>query len=257
MLRRILIGALLIAAIIVIVRTVIGTPAMRHMVEGFQAKAAPSTLNTVTECPAGTQLFMYNGAAYCCNGIMNPDADDIGLTCKAPLVQNFDLTFCTLGPPASRVPNCMELRAGQMQAKGEALCPVSLPNYAQGALGSTTATGRCCQTMANAAFTDCVDITGPNSFCDQTTVTNIFTVPGSCQFLRLAGDASAQCPTGYSQFTMAGQGDYIGMTLIGCSNSSQSCYPQAVLDAIVATGHSTEGLTPCSVQVPASVPASD
>lgn len=244
MLRHILIGALLIAVIIVIVRTILGTPAMRHMVEGFQTAPAPSTLNTATECPTGTQLFMYDGAAYCCNGLVNPDADDISLTCKAPLSRNFNLTFCTLGPPTSTVPNCMELRAGQMSAKGEEVCPRELPNYVQG--GTNTAAGRCCKSMANAAFTDCNDISRPNSFCDLSANDNIFTSPGSCQFLRLKDDAAAQCPQGSSLFTVGKtHGPFAGMTLIGCSGTNEICYPRMVLDRLVAAGHSTEGLTTC------------
>jgi hypothetical protein len=245
--RRILIGALFVAVILVLIRTIVGTPAMRQMVEGFQnATVAPSTLNTVTECPAGTQMYMYEGAAYCCNGQVNPDADDLSQTCKPLLSRNFELTFCTLGPPRGTLINCMELRAGQMQAKGETTCPAELPNYVQGATSSSTAAGRCCKTMANAAFTDCNDITGANSFCDVTTADNIFTVPGSCQFLRLKDDAAAQCPKGAAHFTMNGQGDYVGMTLIGCSNGSTICYPASVLTALAATGHSTTSLTPCT-----------
>jgi hypothetical protein len=248
MMRRILIGALFIAVVFIVGRTILGTPGMRRMVEGFQSSAPPSTLNTVTECPTGTQMFMYNGAAYCCNGILNPDADDLQQTCKAPLARNFDLIFCTLGPP-SAVPNCMELRAGQMQAKGEELCPRALPNYAQGGYGSTTVNGRCCQTMANASFTDCNDITGPNSFCDLTANPDIFKEPNSCQFQRLKDDAAAQCPSGYASFLMNGQGPYIGSTLIGCSNSSQTCYPQIVLDKMREIGYEISSLTPCPVPV--------
>jgi hypothetical protein len=102
--------------------------------------------------------------------------------------------------------------------------------------------------MANAGFTDCNDITGPNSFCDMTSAENILAVPGSCQFQRLKDDAAAQCPAGSAQFTMNGQGDYIGLTLVGCADGGKTCYPKSVLAALEAAGHSTASLTPCSVE---------
>lgn len=251
MLRRILIGALLVAAVVILIRTLLGTPGMRRMVEGFQSPSAPSTLNTVTECPAGSQMYMYEGAAYCCNGMLNPDADDIQQTCKPLLSRNFELTFCTIGPPTSAVPNCMELLAGQMQVLGEELCPHTLPNYARGNSLSPTA-GRCCQSLANSAFTDCMDICGANSFCDMTPNTNIFAVPGSCQFLRLKEDAATECPTGTSQSTINGQDPFSGMTLIGCSNGSTTCYPPSVLSALTAAGYTNTSLSPCAVEEPGS-----
>jgi len=242
--RRILIAALFVAVILVIIRTILGTPAMRGMVEGFQnAVPGTSTLNTVTECPAGTQMYMYDGVAYCCNGQVNPDADDLQMTCKPLLARNFELTFCTLGPPGSIVPNCMELRAGQMMGKGETECPAALPNYVQAA-GSTQ--GRCCKSMANAAFTDCVDTSAPNSFCDMTSATDISTVPNSCQFLRMKDEVAAQCPKGYSVFTMTGTGDFAGKTLAGCSDGKQSCYPKPMIDSLVAGGNNVENLTTCA-----------
>ena len=244
MLRLVLIGAIFVAVIVVIIRTAIGTPGMRQMIEGFQSKltTAPSTLNTVTECPVGTQLFMYNGAAYCCNGKVNPDADDISLACKPLLTRNFNLTFCTLGPPQDTVPNCMELRAGQMMAKGEEYCPAALPNYVEPLGGQ----GRCCKSMANASFTGCVDTSAPNSFCDMSANDNVFKSPGSCQFLRLKDDADATCPKGYSPFTVGkSQGPYAGMTLIGCTGSSSTCYPQMILDRIKAAGLTVDGLVAC------------
>jgi hypothetical protein len=243
MLRLVLIGAIFVAVIFVIIRTALGTPGMRQMVEGFQSKltVAPSTLNTVTDCPVGTQLFMYNGAAYCCNGQVNPDADDINLTCKPLLSRNFNLTFCTLGPPQGAVPNCMELRAGQMMAKGEEYCTTALPNYVE----PTPGAGRCCASMANAAFTDCVDTTAANSFCDMTTATDISTVPGSCQFLRLKDEVAGLCPKGYSLITMQGTGDLANKTLAGCSDGNRTCFPKPMIDSLVAGGNDVKTLTSC------------
>jgi hypothetical protein len=244
MLRFILIGALFIAVLVVIFRIVAGTPGMRQMIEGFQTKTtpAPSTLNTVTECPAGTQLYMYDGAAYCCNGQVNPDADDINLTCKPLMSRNFNLTFCTLGPPRETVPNCMELRVGQMTAVGEEYCPPTLPNFVQPA-GSQ---GRCCKSLANAAFTDCADTSAPNSFCDMSSNNNIFMSPTACPFLRLKADAAAQCPAGYSPFTVGkSSGPFEGMTLIGCSGDHDTCYPQTVIDRLKGSGQDVGTLTVC------------
>jgi hypothetical protein len=99
--------------------------------------------------------------------------------------------------------------------------------------------------MANAAFTDCTDTTTANSFCDLSTAADISTAPGSCQFLRLKDDVAAQCPKGYSLFTMAGNGDFAGKTLAGCTNGKLSCYPKAMIDSLKAAGNNVDTLTVC------------
>jgi len=191
---------------------------------------------------------MYGGTAFCCSGIINPDADDIRQTCSLEWQRGADENvFYTLGPESNGVPNCLETRAGLMQAKGEELCPPSLPNFCQGnpATSPGTVAGRCCKGPTNEQITDCMN-PAANTFCDMTTAENEFTVPTSCQFLREQQEAGS-CPTGYNptstQFT---SGVFNGMTLFGCTNGSAVCYQPSLIQRLKALGLDVSSLTECS-----------
>jgi hypothetical protein len=188
-------------------------------------------------------MYMYGGTSFCCSGIVNPDADDVRQTCSIPWQRGSDENiFCTLGPQRDGVKNCLELRAGLMQAKGETMCPPSLPNFCQGA--STTAAGRCCQGMTNEQITDCMNL-ATGTFCDITTAENEFTVPTSCQFLREQQEAGV-CPSGYNTTTTAfTTGTFNGMTLFGCTNNSSVCYQSSLIQRLKALSLDVTSLTEC------------
>lgn len=244
--RDILIYGLMIAVVIILIRIIITTPFGKSVVEGFTS--TPTPVNTMTECPDSATMYMYGGTAFCCSGIINPDADDVRQTCSLQWQRGADKhVFCTLGPESQGVPNCIETRAGLMQAKGETLCPPSLPNFCQGnpATSPTTVAGRCCQGPTNEQITDCMT-TAPNTFCDMTTAENEFTVPTSCQFLRDQQEAGA-CPAGYSSNPIAmTTGTFAGMTLFGCTDGTTTCYQSSLLQRLQALGLDVSSLTECS-----------
>lgn len=190
-------------------------------------------------------MYMYAGTPYCCNGMVNPDADDVQQTCSALWQRGSgENVFCTLGPERNGVKNCLETRAGLMQAKGEELCPPSLPNFCQGAATTPTAAGRCCKGITNEQITDCMN-PSPNTFCDMTTAENEFTVPTSCQFLREQQLAGA-CPAGYSSNPISmTTGTFSGMTLFGCTDGAVTCYQPSLLQRLQTLGLDITSLPEC------------
>jgi hypothetical protein len=241
--KDILVIATLIAALILIVRTVLNAP---FLMEGFATKPASALLNSATECPSNTKMYMYEGKAYCCSTTINADADRLADTCKPnPLNKSAaDFTFCTLGPSDNTVKNCLEERSGFLQALGEKVCPPSKPNLALGPMGSATALGRCCSSAANQDMTDCVDLT-QTAYCDVSSQSNYFMAPTSCQFER-ARETDPVCPTGFSGYTGQGTGALQGLTLYGCQDSNQICYSQAMLNSLKEFGYNTAGMKVCS-----------
>jgi hypothetical protein len=235
----------MIAVVIILVRIIITTPFGKGVMEGFKTMSVATPVNTMTECPGDSKMYMYGGTSFCCNGIVNPDADDIQQTCSLQWQRGSgENVFCTLGPERNGIKNCLETRAGLMQAKGETTCPPSLPNFCQGSATTPTANGRCCQGLTNEQITDCMN-TSANTFCDVTTAENEFTVPTSCQFLRDQQEAGS-CPTGYSATTTAfTTGTFTGMTLFGCTNNSSVCYQPSLLQRLKTLGIDTSSLTAC------------
>jgi hypothetical protein len=239
--RGVLIAGLIIATILILVRTVMGTPLIRRVAEGFADKPT-ALVNAVTECPSGTTMYMFEGAAYCCSGTVNPDADTVEKTCvSANAWQRGSAapTFCTLGPTTPTVKNCLELRAGLMQVEGERLCPPSKPNYVK----STGGAGRCCAAAANDKHTECTDLS-TGMYCDFTKDSNEFKDPQSCQFLREKETATA-CPSKFNPFTTEGQGSLTGLTLYGCTDMGKNCYSTSMIKRLGELGFSTSQLTPC------------
>jgi hypothetical protein len=243
--REVIIGGLLIVAVVILIRVIIGTPSARRVMESFaNGGGAATLLNTTTECPSGAQMYMYDGIAYCCNGQINPDADTLKQSCRPQLYPpSFRLTFCSLAPPQrAGVKNCLELRSGLMAAEGASFCPASKPNYTQGGEN-----GRCCAGPANSNFTDCGD---SQPHCDRLPAgQDPLSDPTSCDFQRLAEADAATCPTGYHQVITAGQGAFTGLNIYGCTNMTQTCYSADMIGRLKAAGKDTSNLQPCSAVV--------
>jgi hypothetical protein len=244
MMRDILIGGLLVAAVIILIRVIVGTPTIKRVMESFQSGGGAALINTTTECPTGAQMYMYDGVAYCCDGNVNPDADTLKQSCRSNMFPpGLPTTFCSLGPPSRDVKNCLELRSGLMAAEGASFCPASKPNFCQGG----AAGGRCCAGPVNTNFTDCAD---GQPQCDRLPAgKNPLSDATSCDFQRLAEADAATCPTGYHQVVSVGQGAFAGLNIYGCTNMTQTCYSADMIGRLTAAGKNTSTLQPCSAVV--------
>ena len=240
--RDIILLAITVAAVIIIVRTIINMPALQRTIETFLGSDSSGSgvpMNSLTECPAGSQIYMYEGVVYCCEGLLNPDADTLQRSCKPAAVTGARM-LCTLGPNRNGVVNCLETIGGKMQEKGEQICPPALPNFCQGPAGSSTANGRCCASLPNVGYTDCTN-TASGYICDISSGANYFLTPTDCRFLRSAA-LDTPCPKSYypSQQYMP-TGAFQGAVLIGCGkhteNVTTTCYSQNMLDNLVAAGY--------------------
>jgi hypothetical protein len=250
--REVLIGALIVAILVVLIRTVLATPAIRRIREQFANGGSGATarlVNTATECPAGTTMYMYEGAAFCCSGTVNGDAEDVKQTCRPGLTRGAPaLTFCTLGPTREGIKNCMETRAGQLQAAADAVCPPKMPNYAQGTFGSATASGRCCAGPTTADGTDCADTTNAATYCTVSSDPNEFKSATSCQHLKAIAAAAAACPPKYSMapISFTGQSPLTGLTVPVCTEGTVNCYSKAVVARLKELGYDVKGLPVCT-----------
>jgi hypothetical protein len=247
--RQIIIGALFLAVIFVIIRTIWGSPFVKRVIETFQSGGgAPAVINTMTVCPTGSQMYMYEGRSYCCNGTINTDADTVERTCRPPIYPpGITPTFCTLGPANKGVKNCLELRAGLMDAESQSRCPPSKPNFCQGDASTATAGGRCCTGAANEHRTDCNVST--DVYCDMMPAGGnpIQTQwKGSCDFQRLAELDGQSCPSGYHQTITDGQGAFAGVSIYGCTNMTQTCYSADMIGRLSKMGLDTSQLQNCS-----------
>jgi hypothetical protein len=247
--RDFIVVGLMLAVLFVLGRIIFGSPLVTRVRESFASGSGsgsgsgpPRTVNTMTECPTGSQMYMYNGAAFCCSGSVDPNADRLADTCKATASRR-SLTFCTLGPSKGDVKNCLELRSGLMEAEGESVCTTKLPTFVKGAEGSATQQGRCCGGPGNAALTECKDQGA--DFCDVSTETNVFKAPGSCQFQRAQEDVGA-CPTKFGPFTGKGQGSLADLTLFGCTDNGQNCYADSTLKRLKELGYDVSSLVSCT-----------
>jgi hypothetical protein len=244
--REVIIGGLIVAAVIILVRVIVGTPMARRVMESFQSGGGASLINTTTECPSSSQMYMYEGMAYCCNGQVNPDADTLKQSCKPLLYPpGFQMTFCSLGPPrkGAGVKNCLELRSGLIAAEGASFCPTSKPNFCQ----AGPAGGRCCSGPTNTNFTDCAD---SQPHCDRLPAgQDPLTDATSCDFQKLAEEDMATCPTGYHQVISTGQGAFAGLNIYGCTNMTQTCYSADMIGRLKKAGKDTSNLQPCSAVV--------
>ena len=101
--RRLLVAALLLFVVVVLFRVMFGAPLVRRVMETFTGSSASSLLNVATECPSGSQMYIYDGVVYCCNGTVNPDADTVERSCKPLLFggpsQKIPCNFCSCRRP--------------------------------------------------------------------------------------------------------------------------------------------------------------
>jgi hypothetical protein len=234
--RSILVMGLMLAAIIVLVRVIMGTPfikSIRSSVEGFQDTAA-ATL-AVTSCPMGSTMYIYDGTAYCCSGIVNTDADLTSQTCMRSMFQKDDsFTFCTLGPAQSGVPNCSDMMLKMVQGMEKDVCPPTMPHGIIGS-GSTSVT-QCCASKT-------MDGTCPPGAASCSVTDNEFKDANNCRFLRER--ETQACPSNYNPATIQGQGPLSGLTLYGCSDQNMMCYSQAMVNRLGELGYDASALTVC------------
>lgn len=247
--RDFLVIGLAIAALIILGRVIWKSPFLWGMREAFAngsntaAATAKHMMNSSTECPSGTRMYMYGGKAYCCNGIVNVDAESAQQSCRlwTPTPgSTSELLFCSLGPSSDGIVNCQETLGGRMQADGERYCPSEAPNFVKGPT-LPDVSGRCCKSPADAQFQDCQDPT--QYHCAVTAEQNIFKAPNSCQFRKLT--ETNTCPTDYSTVAVPGHNAFQGIFLIGCSDSGTICYTRDIVAKLKQLGYDTSSLTLC------------
>ena len=248
----VLVASVCVVVLILLVRTILNTPFARSFMSSFsfsEGFAGTALINSTTECPVGTQFYMYDGKPFCCSGKVDSSATTVQKSCRPLGNRDEQFTFCTLGPASasssasssSSIKNCLELREGIMKAKGDKVCPAGM-SYVESVSGQA----KCCAGPANAGWTDCAVPTA--SFCPVTADANadIFKNPNSCQFLKARSEAPA-CPAGFAPFTTSGAGSLPNdITLFGCSDSNQNCYASSTLATLRSRGYDVSGLTDCS-----------
>lgn len=250
--RDFLVIGLAIAALLILGRVIWKSPFLWGVREAFangsDTKSSKHMLNSSTECPSGTRMYMYNGKAYCCNGIVNVDADSAQQSCRlwtpasgSTSTTSANLLFCSLGPSSDGIVNCQETLGGKMQADGELYCPAGMPNYVTGPK-LPGVSGRCCDGPADAQFQDCQD--PASAHCDVTTDENIFKQPRSCQFQRLS--STLTCPDNYRHIIVPGSNTFEGISLLGCSDGGTICYTSDIVAKLKKLGYDTSSLTLCS-----------
>lgn len=258
MFRDMIVMGLLFAVVIILGRIILGAPFIRRVGDSVhEAFANGGSFSPDTPvCPVGSSLYMYDGAAFCCSGVINPDADRLHATCKPVWTRGANgvvppFTFCTLGPAlkkgggvlgADPVSNCFTARTDQMNATGKEVCPPSMPTFVQSAAASDP--GQCCAGPGNSDRTECAN--PAEGECPVSTSDNPFVGPvGSCQLLKAMQTAPA-CPASYTPFgPTQGTGSLSGIYTFGCSNGSTICYAQSTLDKLQALGYNVTGLTAC------------
>jgi hypothetical protein len=231
--RSVIVAGLLVAAIIILVRVIMGTPfikSVRSSVEGFQDASSASL--ALPLCPFGSTLYMYDGAAYCCSGIINGNADTVQQSCIRPLAKQGDEpVFCTMGPGQAGIPNCTELMVDFAEQAAIGTCPSAMPNFVYKANGSS----QCCSVPA--------DSNGNCGGSSCSVIADEFTSDTNCRFLREKEVQS--CPSSFQTATVQGQGQLAGLTLYGCSDQNQVCYSQAMVARLGELGYDASALSVC------------
>ena len=233
-----------IAVVLILARIIWGSPLVSRVRESFANQRAVKPVNTMTECPPGSTMYMYDGVAYCCGGQISIDADSAAGTCRpatsapgaAPPL------FCTLGAATDDgVPNCVETRAGMIQVYGERLCPTEMPNYVIPPVGEK----KCCAGVPNADSTNCAN--PEEKYCKFAGEGRWLTDPNSCEWIKFHEDHKS-CPTGMTEVMAAGHGPIEGTSVFGCLNQSEGkfCYSKALTDKLSEMGYDSSSLTVCS-----------
>jgi len=230
--KGILIIGVIIAVVVILLRVIFNTPLMR---EAF-ANSAP-VIKTQTECPRGTTMYMYEGAAFCCSGKINADATRAKDSCR-PLNRRDDKgTFCTLGPTKDGVRNCRGMQTELLDAEGKRTCPPNMPTFVQNGQQA-----RCCPSGgANADRTDCLN----SESCQVVADPNPFKDSNSCQYLKMRRE-DGDCPRNFNPFIFPGQKDMTGITIYGCTDGARGCYSTGIIKRLRELGYDVSGLPSCS-----------
>lgn len=241
--QTLLVLGIAVAVVIILARIIWGTPLVTRVREGFADGRAAHPINTMTECPPGSSMYMYEGRAYCCGGQVAVDADSVTDTCRpatfapgapAPL-------FCTLGGVHEGIPNCIETRAGVMQAVGEEMCPTDMPNV----VAAHGQQPRCCAGLPNADYTACQN--PAEKSCEVTANPKWITEPESCQWIKFQ-EENKTCPQDMTEIMGAGHGAIEGTAIFGCLNQTAGkfCVSQALVNTLKSMGYDTTSLNVCT-----------
>jgi len=229
--RDILIIGLIIAVVVILFKVMFGTPLVKRVMESF----AGSMINSVTECPIGSTLYMYDGAVFCCSGKIKPEADMLSESCVPTYLRDKDdMTFCSLGPAQGGVENCLESNEKRFREEGKRVCPPSAPNYAKGPPGSATAAGRCCRGPTNANRTDCMNTAGS---CEVTpagkSILKSTSGQPGCQLLKLK-EGEGKCPSSTSTSIWAGEQGFQELYFPMCSKlgGQNTCLTKPIIKKI-------------------------
>lgn len=232
--RDILIIGLIIAVTIILVRVIIGTPMIRRVMETFAV--GPTVINLKTECPRGSNMYMYDGTAYCCSARINPDANSLAGSCAVPLQRSSESAgnvFCSLGANKDGVRNCYDIPAMDHG------CPPDKQKYIPGS------PDRCC---SNSIDSTC--LANPSLTCQFAKNGNLFTTRAqpSCEFLRAQADDGV-CPTDYSRMVFdITQGEYQGLSIYGCINMSKGgCALSSTVKRLKDLGYNVDSIPICPV----------
>jgi hypothetical protein len=220
--RDVLVIGFMIAAVIILLRIILGSPLITRIRESFANEE--SLVSTGTECPPDMTFVMHDGRAFCHTG-------DFASFSRALSKGDKSVSYCALGPGSKGVESCGSLLADFMRTKGSAVCPKDKPNYVKGPVGE-----RCCAGPTNPVHTECMG----GDFCPVSADTNEFADEKSCQFQK--AQQSAECPSGYNSFVSQGT----NMKLLGCTNGAANCYAKSTLKRLGELGYDTTGLPSCS-----------
>ncbi len=241
--QTLLVFGIIAAVIFILMKIIWGSPLVTRVRENFANGRAPKPINTMTECPPGSTMYMYQGKAYCCGGQISIDADQVTDTCRpASFAPGSDAPlFCTLGATHEGIPNCVETRAGLMQAIGEEMCPTEMPNV----VAPHGQPPRCCASFPNADYTACQN--PAEASCEITQNTKWITEPTSCQWKKFYDDNKA-CPPNTSSVQAPGHGALEGTAIFGCLNQAagQFCVSPALIKTLDSMGYDSSALSVCT-----------
>ena len=223
---------------VLVIALIAKTPLIKSFFKVNEGYASPNVV--AYQCPQGSKMYMYDGAAFCCNGTVNTDAYSLEKSCILPVTQG-DTGFCTLGPKittpsGSVIRNCGNMVSSNLTFKGNALCPPSKPNF--------SSANRCCSSAITADGSDCSNKAN-GTYCDVKPDNQLFQSAMDCNYLRLK--ETDTCPGGSSMGDVVmKQGSLSGMTIYNCSNHTNICYTDKLIAALGKMGKDTSSLISCS-----------